>query len=111
MNDYNTRIGNRELTAKQPWGMYFGVGALVIALFLCAVMVAGWTVNTAYRSAHLQQRERVARERQKILQEQLAQASSLNVVLTYAEEKGFKPAAVAGALEVTTPVADGGLVR
>lgn len=95
----------------RSWMFVMGLGVGITTLFLLAVFVAGWTVNTAYHSAHLQQREKAALAQQKVLQEQLAQANSLSSVLEYAQQEGFEPAKIAGTLEVTTPVAANTLAR
>ncbi len=98
-------------TPTRSWLFMTALAVGITSLFLLAVFVAGWTVNTAYHSAHLQQREKAALARQKVLQEQLAQANSLNTVLEYAHKEGFQPTVIAGTLEVTTPVAANTVVR
>ncbi len=92
------------------WVFVTSAGAISL-LFLMAVSIAGWTVNTAYQSAHWQQREQVALTRQKELAETLSSSRSLQAALQYAQSEGFVTANTIGTINVTQPVAQNVLIR
>lgn len=99
-------------TETQQQSVMMVVSAGVIAgLFLLAVTIAGWTVHTAYRSAHWQQREATALAREKELREELSQAKSLKVALSYAQQHGFEAGQIAGVIDAAQPVAQNISVR
>ena len=92
------------------WVFVTSVG-VVSMLFLLAVSIAGWTVNTAYQSAHWQKREQAALTRQKELQEKLATSQSLQSALGYAQQEGFVAAGTVGTISVSQPVAQNVVIR
>lgn len=90
----------------------FAVSAGAISLlFLMAVSIAGWTVNTAYQSAHWQKREQAALTRQKELQESLSSSRSLQTALHYAQHEGFVTGTAVASLDSAQPVAQNIVVR
>ena len=104
----------RTMQAPQEQGgrfMFATSVGVVSMLFLLAVSIAGWTVNTAYQSSHWQQREQVALKRQKELQEKLASSRSLQTALSYAEQEGFVATGTVGTLNVSQPVAQNVVIR
>ncbi len=78
---------------------------LIIALFVGAVLAAGATVTTSYQLAKLDQREKAALAKQRILKEEYAQASSLQTVLRYARTEGFIQVGEASTLSLSPSLA------
>ncbi len=99
-----------ESVKKRGWMMAFS-GAALVTLFLLAVSIAGWTVNTAYESVSLQKREQVALARQKELGEVLSSAQSLQAALDYAQKEGFVASDTIAVLDASQPVAQNVVVR
>jgi hypothetical protein len=108
MHTMRTMQPSQEQSGK--WVFATSVG-LVSMLFLLAVSIAGWTVNTAYQSAHWQKREQAALTRQKELQEKLATSRSLQTALTFAQQEGFVTASTVGTLNVSQPMAQNVVIR
>lgn len=62
---------------------------LLTALFVGSVVAAGATVRSSYQSAQMENRLQAALARKKVLQEDLAYAQSLHLVVRYAEAQGY----------------------
>jgi hypothetical protein len=104
------RMSSVPTERSNRWVYAFSASSIAL-LFLTAVSIAGWTVNTAYQSAHWQKREQAALARQKELQESLSSSRSLQAALQYAETQGFVTGQVAGVLDASQPVAQNVIVR
>lgn len=91
--------------------VFIASAGVISLLFLMAVSIAGWTVNTAYQSAHWQKREQAALTRQKELQESLSSSRSLQTALQYAKQEGFVTGTAVGSLDASQPVAQNVSVR
>ncbi len=89
---------------RQWWIPAVVVGTF--GLFLLAVFSAGVSIRASYTLAHLQERREIALNQQQVLQEQLAEVTSLAYTQQYAETSGFETSAIPVAtLNLTTPVA------
>jgi aryl-alcohol dehydrogenase-like predicted oxidoreductase len=104
------RLETVQSEGGNRWVFAFSVGAVSL-LFLMAVSIAGWTVNTAYQSAHWQKREQAALTRQKELAEALSSSRSLQAALQYAEAQGFVASGAIGSITTSQPVAQNVVVR
>ncbi|MCD8484659.1 hypothetical protein LRY65_04685 [Candidatus Woesebacteria bacterium] len=78
----------------------------VFCLFFLAVFAAGVSIRASYTLAHLQERREIALQQQQVLQERLAEVTSLSYTQAYAADAGFTvDAAPVASLNLTTPVA------
>lgn len=78
---------------------------LLTALFVGSVLAAGATVRSSFQSAQLEDRLQTALARKKVLQENLAHAQSLQVVVGYAEEQGYTRSGSQANLQISVPLA------
>lgn len=99
----------QQATESSSWApkLAYAGGILILgALFVGAVVSAGISVRASYDLAQLQQRRQAAWKERQELQEALAAANSMDVVLAYAEENEMvRNTSTVAFLELTTPLA------
>lgn len=78
----------------------------LVGLFVGAVFSAGVTMQASYQLSQIDQQKQTLVYQKQLLQEKLAEATSLGEVQAFALQSGFDtPIRYAAAVTVTTPVA------
>lgn len=80
-------------------------GILLTALFVGSVAAAGATVGSSYQSAQLEQRLVEAESRRQVLQERLARAQALQLVVGYAQAQGYIETGAQTTIQMTASLA------
>lgn len=104
---HTTRVQREmaQVTEPRRWWLPIAVVS-TFGLFLLAVFAAGVSIRASYTLAQLQERRTVALHEQQILQEKLAEVTSLAYTQQYAQEVGFESSvSPVATLNLTTPVA------